>query len=191
MRNLEGRDPGSLDDDYIAIMMQVNLEAMSGQSTRTIAGHKGHTLQMIKNAERINKTPTLSPRGPFPLKDQVRMGLAVDIVQKMVHTVGRTEPTVQAETVRTLWSTFKVNCESSPVGVAESASFGKGTEQVRPSSCPTQSEWCQDFWSGLEYRMGHKLSTNHALPIGTMVKTIEVIKHNAFLAESDLKANHL
>ena len=92
MRNLEGRDPGSLDDDYVAIMRQVNLEAMSGQSTRTIAGHKGHTLQMIKNAERINKTPTLSPRGPFPLKDQVRMGLAVDIVQKMVHTVGAQNP---------------------------------------------------------------------------------------------------
>ena len=90
MRNLERRDPTALDQNYVATMHCINLDAMSVKTAGTISGHQEHTLQMIKNAERIIKTPTLSPRGPFPLKDQVGMGLAVVIVQKSLHASGRT-----------------------------------------------------------------------------------------------------
>ena len=49
----------------------------------------------MTNAERIGKTPTLEPRGPFPLKDSLGIGLVVDIIQKSMHAKGRNEPVVK------------------------------------------------------------------------------------------------
>ncbi len=46
-------------------------------------------VKMIENAERINNTPSLQPRGPFPLINQVAMALTVDIIQESLHTVRR------------------------------------------------------------------------------------------------------
>ena len=126
------------------------MDAMSGKSKYTIAGHKQRTIELVNNAVRINKTSSLQPRGPFPLADQVGMGLAVDIVQKLVVSRGKTEKVIQAETLRQLRSTYTKNWESSPAGIAESAAFSRGTGQVRPTKCPAQAEWYQDFWHGLE-----------------------------------------
>ena len=164
---------------------RANLDAINGKSRNTISGHKRRTRELVDNAVRINKTPTLEPRGPFPLVDQVGMGLAVDIIQKSLVTSGRNEKVIQAETLRQLRSTFTKNWESSPKGVAESASFGSGQGRVRPTSCPAQSEWYQDFWRGVEKRMGHKSLANHALEMAAMVKCIELIKADAATAESE------
>ena len=170
---------------------RANLDAINGKSRNTISGHKRRTRELVDNAVRINKTPTLEPRGPFPLVDQVGMGLAVDIIQKSLVTSGRNERVIQAETLRQLRSTFTKNWESSPKGVAESASFGSGQGRVRPTSCPAQSEWYQDFWRGVEKRMGHKSLANHALEMAAMVKCIELIKADASTAESEEDANYL
>ena len=100
---------------------------------------------MVKNAYDVNKTPTLENRGPFPLNDQLGMGLAVDMLQESLVAVGKNEATVQAETLRKLRSTYTKNWDSSPHGVGEGASFAKGSGRVRPTRCPTQSEWFHNF----------------------------------------------
>ena len=93
--NLEGRNPGPEDEAYMRTIKRATLDAIYGISRSTVAGHMGRISQLVTNSEQIGKTHTLEPRGPFPLKDSLGMGLAVDIIQKYIHAKGRTEPVVQ------------------------------------------------------------------------------------------------
>lgn len=191
MRNLEYRNPSIGDDAYVMTLRRANLDAMAGKARGTINDHRLRTLELVRNAERINKTPTLEPRGPFPLKDQVGMGLAVDICQKSLVAKGKIEAVVQAETLRKLRSTYTKNWESSPRGVAESGAFIKGTGRVRPTSCPAASEWYQDNWRGVESRMGFKSRANHAITMAAMVKAIDYVRRDAIAAETVVETNYL
>ena len=172
-------------------LRRANLDAMAGKARGTINDHRLRTLELVRNAERINKTPTLEPRGPFPLKDLVGMGLAVDITQKSLVAKGKNEAVVQAETLRKLRSTYTKNWQSSPRGVAESGAFIKGTGRVRPTSCPTESEWYQDNWRGVESRMGFKSKANHAITMSSMVAVIGYVKRDAMAADTSVEANYL
>jgi len=163
---------------------------MAGKARSTIGGHRRRSVKIINNAVRLNKTPSLQDRGPFPLKDEVGMGLAVEILQESITAVGKIEAHVQAETLRQLRATFTKNWESSPAGVAEAASFSKGTGRVRPTECPSQSEWFHDFWRGLESRMGHRSNADQGVPMLAMVAAIEKIKDSALAAPCEEEANY-
>lgn len=191
IRNLEGRDPTRGDEAYMMTIRRANLDAMAGKARDTIRAHRRRTKRLVDNALRINKTPGVKERGPFPLRDETGMGLAVDIIQESLHAVGRIEPVVQAETLRQLRSTYSKLWDSSPEGVAEVASFGRGAGRVRPTSCPSQSEWFQDFWRGVEARMGHKSGANHAITMSAMVQAITYIKEDAAKASSQEEADYL
>jgi hypothetical protein len=191
IRNLEDRDPTPEDINFVRDIRRANLDAMSGKAVSTIEGHVRRTKKIVANSVRNNKSPSLQPRGPFPLADPMGMGLAVDILQESLVAVGRNEPTVQAETLRQLRGTFTKNWESSPEGVMEVASFGRGTGRVRPTTCPTQSEWFQDYWRGVESRMGHKSKANHALPMSALVQAINFIKEEAEAKPTSAEANYL
>ena len=106
---MEGRDIVPGNDAFIMTIRRVQLGAMSGKAINTISGHCHWTMKMVRNAERINKTPNLEPRGPFPLQDKTGMGLAVDIIQESLVAKSRTEEVAQAETLRQLRSTYTNN----------------------------------------------------------------------------------
>ena len=99
IRNLEYCNPCRLDGMYLMSIRRANLDAMNGKARSTINGHRFRTQRLVNNSVRINKTPSLAPRGPFLLCDQVAMGLAVDINQESLVARRRNEPTVQAETL--------------------------------------------------------------------------------------------
>jgi len=50
---------------------------------------------------------------------------------------------------------------------------------VRPTSCPSQSEWFYDFLRGMEYRMGCQSQPNHGLLIGAIIRLLDLIKLDA------------
>ena len=135
----------------LACIRHANLDAMAGKSPLTIMSHLVETIAVLRNAERINKTPSYHPRGPFPLGDLVGMGLAIDMLTKLVAAKGRLVDYVQFSTIRKLRATYTKNWESLPAGVLEGALFAKGVGWVRPTSCPSQSKWFSQFQQGLEY----------------------------------------
>ena len=188
---MEYQSPTLGDEAFVMALRRANLDAMAGKARGTINDHRLRTMELVRNAERINKTPTLEPRGPFPLKDLVGMGLAVDITQKSLVAKGKNEAVVQAETLRKLRSTYTKNWQSSPRGVAESGAFIKGTGRVRPKSCPTESEWYQDNWRGVQSKMGFKSKANHAITMSAMVAAIGYVKRDAMAADTLVEANYL
>ncbi len=138
MRNLERRDPVVGDDHvYVACLKCANLDAMLGKSPLTIQNHASETRSVIKNASLINKTPTYYARGPFPLGDAVGMGLAVDMELKSLVARGCIREHVQFSTLQWLRATHTKNWESSPLGMAEGASFLRGLGRIQPTSCPS------------------------------------------------------
>ncbi len=154
-RNLEGRDPRDGESDLmLACIRRANLDVMAGKSPLTIRGHLVETIAVLRNAERINRTPSYHPRGPFPLGDPVGMGLAIDMLTKSLVAKGRLVDYVQFSTIRKFGATYTKNWELSPAGVLEAALFAKGVERVRPTSCPSQSEWFYQFQRGMDYWMG-------------------------------------
>lgn len=86
------------------------------------------------------------------------------------------------------------NYQSSPMGVAEVASFAKGLGRIRMNSCESQSEWFYDFHKGMEYRMGSQSEPNHGLLVGSIVHLlagIEMDARDAKESEAVLHANKL
>jgi hypothetical protein len=184
IRNFEGRDPiAGKDNVYRACIKQANLHAMLGKSPLTIANHVRESKAVVKNAGLINKTPSFYPRGPFPLSDLVGMGLAVDMELKSLVAKGRIHEHVQFSTLRRLQGTQSKNWESSPLSVAEGASFAKGLERIWPTTCPSQSEWFHDVLRGMEHRMGCQSQPNHGLLMGAIVYLLELMAEDAREAE--------
>jgi hypothetical protein len=195
MRNLEARDPiVGRDDVFVACIKRANFDAMLGKSLLTIANHVRECRTVIKNADLINKTPSYYPHGPFSLADVVGMGLAVDMELKSLVARGRIREHVQFSMLRCLRGTHTKNWESSPLGVAEGASFAKGLGRIRPTSCSSQLEWFYDVLRGMEYWMGCQSQPNHGLLMGAIVYLLELIAADAREAElmgSDPDANEV
>jgi hypothetical protein len=106
MRNLEGRNPIRDDDDnYLLCIKHANLDAMAGKSPLTIVAHLCETVNVINNAALLNKTPSFQPRGPFPLGDTVGMGLAIDMLIKLLVSRGRIKRHVQFSMIGRLRAT--------------------------------------------------------------------------------------
>ena len=144
-----------------------------------IENHARESRAAVKNAELINKTPSYHQRGPFPLSDNVGMGLAIDMQLKSITAKGRIKEHVQFTTLRRLRSTYTKNWESSPRGVSEGSAFSRGTGRVCPTSCPSQSEWFYDFLRGMEYRMGCQSQPNHGLLIAAIIRLLDLINEDA------------
>ena len=192
MRNLEGRDITERDGVYTMCIRRANLDAMAGKSHHTIATHRRESAGIVDNTIRANKIiPSIKHRGPFKLDDPVGMSLAVDVLLKSLTAKGMNEEHVQVNTLCHMRATYAKNWDSSPLGVAENASFARGDGRVRPTGCPSQSEFLCDYWRALEYRMGAKPKPNHAVPIGAIVKMLDFIKRDAEAALTVAEANKL
>ena len=179
MYNLEGRDIMEGDEDYVMCIRRASLDSITGKSHLTIRSHRNEMLANINRCERMHKTPSYEPRGPMPMNDPVGMGVAVDMLLKSLFAKGRLSSHVQYDTVRKLRASYTKNYDSSPVGVSEGASFARGTSRVRPTSCPTQSEWMFDFLRGMENRMGFDSQADHGVGIEAIVQVLEYIKEDA------------
>lgn len=192
MRILEKRSPRpGLDDTLVACIRRVNLDAMTGKSKYTIKGHLGRTKRILAVNAKYGKTPTLEPRGPLPPTDQLGMGVALDMVMYSLEAVGRNEKAVQYETLRQIRSTATRNYDSSPKGVSERVCFSAGKGKVRPTKCPTQSEFFTNFGKGCEYRMGSESKANKAVSIRVIVELLSRVKSDINATEEVTEKNEL
>ena len=192
MRNLEGRDPVSgQDDKYISCLRRANLDAMVSKAPSTIKSHVRRIEDTINNCAAIHKTPYFAPRGPFPLEDQVGMGWAVDLLMKSLTGKGRIKKFIQWDAMRNLRATFTKTWSSSPQAIEEGATFSGNAARIRFTSCPSQSEWFGDFLAGAEDRMGYETRNQKFLPIPVVLKQLELIKRDAEEAEDEEEAKFL
>jgi len=141
------------------------------------------TLTLVNNFEQCGLTPPLQPLGPMPLRDSAGMGIAIGMQLKSITAKGRIIADPQYATVRGVRGTASLNWQASPCGVGEGLSFAKGKGRVRPTSCPTQSDWFYYFSLGMELRMGSQAQPDQAVRMGAIVHLLYLIKADALSAE--------
>ena len=183
-RNLEGKDPvPGVHDQAIALIRRSNLDNMAGRAPSTIRGHLMETLSMVQNFESAGLTLPLQPLGPLPLGDFVGMGIAIGMQLKSITAKGKIVANPQYATVRGVRGTASLNWQASPYGVGVGSSFAKGKGRVRPTSCPTQSDWFYYFSLGMELRMGAQAQPDQAVRVGAIDHLLYLVKADAQGAE--------
>ena len=181
-RNLEDRDPNprsAMDKRYLMCIRRATLDAIAGKARGTVEAHVRRIGEMLRNCNRIGKTPQLEARGPFPLTDLVGMSLAVDMLMYSLHAKGRINDYIQFDTMRQMRSTYTRLWSSSPRGIGEGSAFSGNAAKFRLTSCPSQSEWFGDFLLGAEDRMGYDTKKQLYLNINVIVEQLRLIKRDA------------
>ena len=179
-RNLEGKDPVlGVHDKVIYLIRRANLDNIAGRAPSTIRGHLMETRTMVENCEKFGLTVPLQPLGPLPLGDPYGMGIALAMQMKSITAKGRIEKTPQYASVRRVRGTATLNWQASPASGGEAASFAKGKGRVRPTSCPTQSDWFYYFSLGMELRMGSQSQPNQAVRMEAVVCLLNLMNVDA------------
>ena len=174
-RNLEGKDPEpGVHDQAIACIRRSNLDNIAGRAPSTIWGHLMETRSIVDRSARFGLSVPLHALGPLPVGDPYGMGVAVAMQIKSVTAKGRIVSNPQFSTVRGLRGTATLNWQASPGGVGESASFAKNKGRVRPTRCPTQSDWFYQCLLGMELRLGSQSQPDQAVRMGAIVHLLSV-----------------
>ena len=194
MLNMEGRLPvPELDDAYVMLIRRANLDAMGGRAKTTIEGHAASLQRFIKNASQIRRTPSIPVRGPMPLEDKVGMGIAADLLLHSLTAKPRLkgEKFIQFDSMRRPRATFSRGWESSPVGIAEGATFTMGTARVTVTSCPTQQPWFGLFMRGAETRMGWVSQQNKPFGKGVIGTLLELVEEEMMEHEGRIRGEYV
>ena len=182
MINLEGRLPvPRLDDAYIMLIRQANLDAMGGRAVSTIEAHAAAIRRLIQNCKLFGMTPPIPPRGPMPMTDQVGMAVAVSILFNSLNAKPRLqgETHIQFDTMRKPRATYTSAWESSPNGIREGSSITVGMAKATLTSCPTQQKWFNLMMRGAENRMGYVTRRQQPLSIAAVVRLLTLLKEEA------------
>ena len=184
---------GSRENDvlYVKCIWRENLNATAGKSYLTIGGHRREILANTKRSELIGKTPSFKPQGPFPLEEQVEMGVIMDMMFKSLMAKEKIQKWVQFDTLRHIRSTYSKVYQSSPAGVYEAVSFAQDTGRVRPTACPTQSKWVLDALRGMEMMMCFDSQVDHAILAEAMLDGLRRIQADAEAVETMEEENLL
>ncbi len=156
--NLKGRLLAKgLDDAYLLLIRQANLDAMGGQAVAAIQGHAAALKRSVYNCHLFRKTPTIPPRGPMPMADTVGMGLAVKLLFHFLNAMPciKGESHIQLDSMRQPRATFTLAWESSPIGIQEGSTFTSNTARVTITSCSSQQKWFKRMMRGAESKMGY------------------------------------
>jgi hypothetical protein len=166
MINLEGHLPvPGLDDAYVMLIRQANLDAMGGRVMATIEAHAAAIKRMTQNCKLFRMTPLIPPRGPMKVSDCMGMGLAVSILFNSLTAMPclKGESHIQFDSMRRPRATYTLAWESSPKEVQEGSTISTGMTKATLTSCPSQQKWFNLMMRGAETEWATQLEGNNRL----------------------------
>ncbi len=143
-----------LDDAYVMLIHQGNLDAMGGRAVATIEVHTAAIGWGVNNCQLLRKTLSIPPRGPMPIGHIVGMGLAIELLFHFLTAVPciKGKKHIQYDLMRKSRSTFLSARESSPIGIKEGSTLSLSMAKITITSCPTQQKWFNLMIRGAESR---------------------------------------
>jgi hypothetical protein len=136
--------PG-LDDAYVMLIREENLDAMGGRAVATIEAHAAAIKRMTQNCKLFRMTPPIPPRGPKPMLDCVGMGLEVSILFNSLTATPclKGESHIQFDLMRRPRATYTSAWELSPKGVQEGSTISTGNDKSPIDLMPFPTEVVQ------------------------------------------------
>ena len=177
-RNVMGRNPvlgNRADDESLWLIRRANLDAFWSRTSNTVATN----LRNLQNFKQIGGQLGLNllpETGPFPLRDDFGMGVAMIVLKKSLQP-GRNGKFVQFNTVRRLRTAYgnfwRASVESPTSALVSSMEDGK---KFVASDCPTDSFWYSRFTRGLHERVGDLIIQDLAISKDVMLEIMLIIE---------------
>ena len=164
-RNIQQRDPNrrnASDAILLSCIRRATLDAMWSREPSTVGAnlrewHRGQTL----GREILGIESVMPALGPFPLKDNVGMGIAATMLWRSLDRGVRAE-TIQFGTMRRLRSAYSNAFNSSPE-MSGMAVMAHETRRIYQTECPTYGSWFDRFMLGVHKRMGDQSRPQQAV----------------------------
>ena len=186
-RNVMGRNPllgNRADDESLWLIRRANLDAFWSRTSNTVATNL-RNLQSFKQLGGQLGLNLLPETGPFALRDEFGMGIAMIVLKKSLQP-GRNGKFVQFNTVRRLRTAYgnfwRASVESPTSALVSSMEDGK---KFFASNCPTDSFWYARFTRGLHERVGDLIIQDLAISKEVMLEIMRIIERRFVENPSD------
>jgi hypothetical protein len=166
-RNIQKRSPvkgDARDDRVIMLMRRANLDALWSRESSTVAGSFRNITKLEKISENLGMTQVIPSMGPFALKDEFGMHLAICLLERSLDG-GRNERLVQFNTVRQLRSAYSNAYHASREHIGGVSTFALGSKKLLTTNCPSYGMWYDRFMVGFYKRVGELLVQDTAISI--------------------------
>jgi hypothetical protein len=168
-RNLQCRNPlpGLQDDLLLCCIWRVNLDAVWGRESTTVASTLRCARQMVTMWHHVGLATAFPNMGPQPVKDSFGYSVAIAMVLKSLDP-GRYAQYQQFKSIRKLRSTFSNIYMASVSGTNSLLSFGGDRAKHFLTDSPTQSLFFERFSLGRVHWMGQEVRQNWAITLPTI-----------------------
>ncbi len=166
--NLKGAEPTASFNDQrlLKYIRRANLDAMWSKEASTVRNTLDGVMNNFRRAADLGLKPLSTPRGPWPVGDQLGMQIALQILRQSQMKGRHDDSYQQFDSIRRLRSAAFNEHSSSVMGFGDGRSFtGDRGRAVRNSNCPTLSIFFEKFMKGLEKRMGRMVKRDKALDV--------------------------
>ena len=169
-RNLKGMDPIGVkaDDILLRTIKRANLDIFCSREPGTVSATRNGSLKLAEIRMRLGLDNMLPVMGPFLLKDNLGMGLAVGMLIRSLDK-GRYQSTLQFESVRKMRSVFSNMWHASKFTLTTSV-MANDIRKTYVTSCPSYSLWFERFIVGMHKRMGDVVHQDKALTLEVLLK---------------------
>ncbi len=155
-QNLQRRNPiasSLVDDMLLCCIRRVNIDAMRGRESSTVAATLRAMGHMVKMWTRVRLTPSFPPLGPYPVAVSFGFSVAIAIVMKSLEP-GKYALHQQFETIRKLRGAYSNVFMASLSRTGSLQTVGGDWANYFLTDSPTQSLFFERFSRGCLCRMG-------------------------------------
>jgi len=191
-RNIYQRDPvknALSDQNMLGYIRRINLDALWAREPSTVKANAGTVRKGLLIALQAGMPPPYVPLGPFPVRDTLGYGVAVQMLVAS-RGKGKYADYTQFQTIRKLRSAYSNLYEASAMGARDTlslvSSVAMNTGQM--TACPTQSSWFTRFSLGCRKRMGQIVKQDLGISIEVFMALLDEFRIRIDEAEGDEKA---
>ncbi len=156
LRRHDPRHSNPVDDNLLACIRRVNLDAFWSRATSTVNAQRRLIDKSLEISNQLGLDPMFPEQGPLPDGDHCGYTVAIQMVYASISSQGRyAETHLEFDTIRRL-RTIHTNYFRT-IGRASGsvmAMVGEDGRSRRFTTDPTTSEWFSQFLMGCKRRMG-------------------------------------
>ena len=149
----------------LGYLRRMNLDMMWHREPSTVKGIYYQLVKGAKHSIKLGLEPLDLQRGPWPIKDNIGVQVALEILSASQEPGRHSKEYQQYETIRKLRSAFSNAFESGPQGTTQNNLVFRGDKGKAYGlrTAPTESLFFSQFMLGLLSRMGQVIVPDEAL----------------------------
>lgn len=186
--NITGKEASAYNQRHKVLMSyirRVNLDMMWSKEPSTVSSTLNNLVKARKNCARLGLDPLVIPQGPWEVKDNAGMQIAIEI---LIQSQGKGKNATgyqQFDSIRKIRSSYANAMRGSAIGAIDTKLKTNRGVSFGFVAGPTESVLFEMFMLGLRKRMGKVTCQNLGLSYEVLSKLLEL--YDEELASEDIK----